>query len=369
MKYVAFLAAVGALSLVGCSSSDSQPATAGSGGAASDAGGAGGSAGTVDGGGGTADASGGAAGASGAAGQAGNGGGPPAGAKEQCAANWTGVCESWERCVPAFFAFNFADQADCVKKQSDICVAALFSDGSNQTLEGLKACGDAIPSPIPCSAAIQNLVEGIGPASCESVAGNRDNGQSCEWAPQCKSRLCLAEKGKICGTCDTFVELDGDCTTKPCVTGLVCSAGVCVTPGKEGDSCNGLTAPCLSSLSCSKGKCVPQKNVGDSCSPTDVLACGYDHFCNTKTQQCGAFANLRTVGQTCGILADGTYDTCVHGAVCRITNANAYTGVCDTAAKETDACDDSIDYTSGTRCETGTVCVSGICVGHGKSSC
>jgi hypothetical protein len=368
MKHVAWVSAVTAMMLLGCSSGDSQPAAAGSGGSAPDAGGSGGGAGTADGGAGTAGSSGGA-GAGGQGGAAGHGGGPPTGAFEQCTANWTPVCKAWEQCIPTFFAFNFADQADCVQSRAQFCVAAQFADGSKATLEELKACGDALPSPLSCDAVIQSLVESIVPAQCEGVPGTRENGQPCGALSQCKSQYCNLPAGAVCGKCDTVAQQGEDCTEKMCKPGLVCVGATCTVPGKEGDSCGALTAPCLSSLGCSAGKCVPQLSVGDSCNPADVLVCGYDHFCNTTTQKCGVFTNNRTVGQTCGVLSDGTYDACVRGAVCRITNANEYTGLCDTAAKQGDECDDSVNYMTGTRCSGGTICVAGICTKFEPGKC
>lgn len=199
----------------------------------------------------------------------------------------------------------------------DACIAHLAKvacDDQRQDLDGPCAAMwvGSSPKGAPCGIDVESFVCGAGTTcvlaldlcgTCRSAAAR---GASC--APP--DLVCEDADACVMGTCVARAKAGEDCAaTKPCLTGVTCTAGKCVPPAyvKVGDTCD-QARRCPYRAYCDAGQCAKQSLLGEDCASTRACASG----------RCvgGKCVALLGPGETCGAGSDCASAVC-SGGKCR----------------------------------------------------
>lgn len=202
-------------------------------------------------------------------------------------------------------------------------------------------------------------------------AGACDDGDACTLGTTCTAGACGGGGPPNCasfdddcntascnpagvdGNCDTLTPTNeaGACSGDPCLSGEVCTGGVCgggsaIDCSTAGDDCN--TASC--DPGGAEGNCDSLATINEGGACDDGMACTLSTVCAVGVCGGGNAPDCSTFGDDCNaascdpIGVDGNCDT--------ITPAN-----------ESGACDD------GQACTMGTTCTVGVCGGGGPPDC
>ncbi len=286
------------------------------------------------------------------------------------------------RCERVASCGGEADEDGCLRTALGACPDELFGVGSSFTRAGAVACADEWRA-FDCDALRRFEVP-----PCAEAAGSLTDGEACFSSAQCEGG-CLKGGGTECGTCvpvvDDVEECRPDATVCPglatcersgcasivsrvpcevrCAGDEVCVEEECVARSVEGGDClRGLAGPDLfrfcseSDLVCVEGKCASRDGLPDEGEPCleqyeggarlflcrDGLVCDGGETCQPPRlgEKClGA-------GDDCGVAM-----VCVDGRCAERLNYRQQ------------GCDDTF-----TRCEPGTECRDGVCLGPEAAS-
>lgn len=295
-----------------------------------------------------------------------------------------GACVEYvaARCERIASCGGEADEDVCLRQALDACPDEVFGVGSSFTKEEAVVCADAWRE-FGC----EELRRFEVPA-CAEVAGSRTEGEGCFSSAQCEGG-CLKEGGSECGVCVPVVEGEevcrpdaslcpgvATCERSGCVSAVpevacagrcaeseVCVEEECVARSVEGADClRGLAGPDIvsfcseSDLVCVEGKCESRGGLPDEGEPcleqydggARLFLCRDGLVCD-GTGKC----QLPRLGENCL----GSGDDCGAAMVC-------VDGRCAERLKyRQEGCDDSF-----TRCEPGTECLDGVCLGPEAAS-
>jgi hypothetical protein len=290
--------------------------------------------------------------------------------------SWSAACSAYAQavcrltaCYPNTLYTQFGSGQSCEDRYGGAaCEARVTSAGSHVTPSNLVACAQALATQ-SCADYLVRF-----PAEC-SWQGDRVDGSSCTYSPQCQSGICVPALGTFCGTCRAKVPVGASCpaTARLCQDGLICvgsvcpgpvtDAGtcnqstqwVCTKPGSDGDACISV-GQCNWGLACVGGRCVRVKGRGEAC--TAAIECDpeQDLTCILNASGKGSTCMARSyagAGESC----DGTVGLgCLDNAICKGKDgAPAAIGVCSGAVGNGSSCG------TGVACQMPSLCIKGKC--------
>lgn len=151
------------------------------------------------------------------------------------------------------------------------------------------------------------------PRSCQPKGSALPTPDVCRENPDCKSGLyCLLTAPETgVGLCAQYGGATALCDAdRPCLAGLLCSGGKCLTPPSSGQPCLG--SACDDTSWCHNGAdggvCDDRRDGGSPC--TDDVQCQVDYLCEVLSSQCVLKA-LTGIGNSCGLR-----QTCPLGTTC-----------------------------------------------------
>lgn len=296
-------------------------------------------------------------------------------ADEACTQLAAALCDKIAACAPSFITLGYGDATTCKARQLIECKANLSAPSTSATPADTAACANVAKS-AACSALLDNTF----PTECLPKAGQLDDGKPCGNDAQCKSGFCGLDNDKeICGLCAAKPAEGAACNRNKCPSGTVCARNdKCAKPVAEGGACDD-SKPCATGFSCFGAKCT--KNVateGGACDDALVKAPTCDSLQGFAciASKCMKVA-LVSEGKPCGIEVSGTtiksFTLCDKAGWCKGIDLTAkppvYTGTCQPAAKEGEACVADATFNKGPGCLEPAECVGGKCVLPDAATC
>lgn len=279
-------------------------------------------------------------------------GGATADALDRCAAS---SCHQTARCSPAYFAYEYGDEAGCEAVTRPACEARLAAPRTGATAASLVACADAEDA-YSCDGSPFRI-----PDACK-VKGSGKDGDACFDSNQCASGTCAylnPTPSTTCGACVTPAGVGETCGTAAiCQDDLSCASTgsgsnvACAKPQGIGQTCDA-THPCGADplAYCVAGSCVKPGAEGASCGGASDAPCDPYALLTCNAQQKCAKSTLVGEGKACG--KPGVY----------CTSAFACVGdVCVARAVEGGSCNDQAKP-----CAIGLRCLSGTCVTYAEA--
>jgi len=250
----------------------------------------------------------------------------------------------------------------CPEYAAQECKVELTIEGNVTSPDAVRSCASAFKAD-GCDV-LRNF-----PTEC-TFLGDKEGGETCLLASQCKSGSCTLNDDTLCAQCDAEAPVshqpEGSACNLPfdCAPLLVCDNGKCAKGQGEGQDCS--KSPCSKegSLHCNKmtNRCetVPIAGKGKPCVPPDgsLIVCDKELFCNES----GVCAPLPQVGEACymymGCFMDenGMQVCGVTAQLCTGTAACNSAGMCKKLLLLGEACDAQEDF-----CISPTACVDGTC--------
>jgi hypothetical protein len=284
-------------------------------------------------------------------------------ADQACSDYAAAFCDLVDKCGPFFLKLGYGDAATCKTRAIIECPQVFKANGTSATPAKLEQCKlDA------ASLACEDLLAYVVPTDCVPSPGSLVDGTACGDDAQCKSTYCSKKDG-VCGVCAALPSAGGPCVNNSgflgsgdCGRGLTCANKICVKPKRKDETgCDSTTAPCVAGLSCYGGKCVTAATVDQPCDGGEKTNPNCDFtkglFCAgviPANKKCKAIGTVGD-GQPCGLLTD-TLVLCAGGGFCKGATATT-PGTCLAPAKDGATCDN----VNGPGCLGPAKCVSGQC--------
>jgi hypothetical protein len=240
----------------------------------------------------------------------------------------------------------------------NLCPEYYFSTGSNRTVQGVRACIDAIKQMTCTDIAVSALPDCL-------TGGMKAAGMGCLYGSQCASTFCDGSS-RMCGKCTDVASAGMSCSGgADCAPGSFCGLqskkcelNSSIVLGAEGAMCNHNASPvqgCQGNLYCSAsgictkmpgedqpceglggvpcangGVCVRTSDGGGACRSPDKcngMSCGAGSYCkyNQTTPTCAPKAGE---GQLCMMSGDTGEIPCVDGTMCTPLGTSPSQGVC-----------------------------------------
>lgn len=275
--------------------------------------------------------------------------------RDACRAYFRAFCEKQGACR----GWTAKELAECYPDPP--CPDAFFSDGSNQTVETVKACTAAV-SRQSCDDYLNHQ-----PLDCAAIPGKRAEGEACIEGTQCQSSRC-DNAPTYCGVCARILEPFAACgeAGTACPSPQYCNtqAGACVEAapiepfvapkrGKPGDECFGplecdVGAYCQSTTP-PQSVCAASPGLGQACAETPLHACGAQSYCDETTRLC---SELPGASEPCA--KDGSQMLCADGLYCALEGPAS--GTCLPIPGVGDACSGNLFRLIQANCAAGLVC-------------
>lgn len=281
-------------------------------------------------------------------------------AEQACSDYAAAVCDELNKCAPLLVSLSFNDVATCKTRVIINCPKIFEANGTSATPAKLEQCKlDA--SNLACNDLFANAV----PPACVPSPGTLVDGNACGDDAQCVSTFCSRKSDAVCGVCAKLPSAGAPCTGSSflgggdCGRGLVCANKVCVKPKlKDETGCDSTTAPCLAGLSCFGGKCVTAAKGGEACDGAEKTGPNCDltqgFYCAGLVSKSCKSAKVVAAGQPCGFIS-GEVVACGGGSTCK--NVTGTAGTCMAPAADGGAC----DPVKGPDCLGPAKCVANQC--------
>jgi len=275
-------------------------------------------------------------------------------------------CAAVAKCLPGAFAGDYQDPATCIARVTVWVLRARFAEGSNTTAADLDACTTSVDYDT-CNG--WNAVnERTLPPTC-LVPGSLAAGEPCAYDRQCSTLYCYQPaKTYPCGTCAARASTGEPCTqASGCFGGAGCSAGVCTPYVDRGGTCGPGVGLCQFDDGCIAGHCAARLPKDAPCDPTADQCQSYPTplVCSGSPPRCEPGV-VHALGESCGILMDGTVQVCAYGLKCSATVSTTI-GVCAPVEKDGDGCFGGWIFETG--CEAPALCFQKRCEILDATSC
>lgn len=208
---------------------------------------------------------------------------------------------------------------DFLAVQSDIGLSSQIAgvNAGNIAYDGAAArqCLNAMQT-----ASCDAFGEGSPDPACDEVwTGLLADGSDCSMDEECVGGWCDTSAG-CPGQCDVVAELDEDCSSRPCASGLACdySTDLCIVepgPIAQGQACTSTERSCEYGTWCDyegTGNCMAALGAGQTCYQDDMcqagLYCGEDGMCAEIT--------VVGAGEACGGYQEAPFCSLADGLGC-----------------------------------------------------
>jgi hypothetical protein len=283
--------------------------------------------------------------------------GPPLTWADACANLVGPQCATYQQCQPERFASQYVSQPSCVQIRTAQCLEARQAPGNTATPDMLAACAAQIGA-LTCDAypAFNDYPLRAEYDACR-FTGTLAEGSPCIDDGQCASGACGHVRNDACGSC-----LSPD-ATKPCFLNAdcpgkqVCRYNLCADLGELDAGCNS-TNICRSSLTCRNGHCETRALEGASCDTT-LQDCAANLYC---TSQGCVRAQLKVMGDRCGIESDGSWFLCGAGLRCIFSATLGHNECVSTQ-------DAGVPCAFGSECAPGLSCLEQTCALATAAAC
>lgn len=265
----------------------------------------------------------------------------------------TAYCAKYRECYRGVFDIFYRDQEDCITTLSPIAMGNAALPGATATATDFQGCATR------AAAQTCDTFNSSDFAFVCALKGSRKAGEKCTSDYQCETGIC-ATSLTTCRTCVAAKERGADCSADGvCGPGLRCnSVGRCVSESALNQSCSD-TQPCLSNLVCLAGVCRRQPEVaGANC--TDAVGCALDRGLACLDNKCVSFV-VNGPGGECNYkpAAGDQPKLCLQFAQC-------VGGFCNPPPQVNEGCG---DISNGLGfCKEPLVCLNSVCTARPSSS-
>jgi hypothetical protein len=290
--------------------------------------------------------------------------------EEACDESARAYCTKLDQCRVEGVAESYGDQATCVARRSESCVASLSSPDTGNTPLSVEDCARAEPAE-----SCQDFLQNNPVAACLTPSGDRNDGDPCMFNSECDSAFCAIASTDSCGVCEPAPAIGDECVDQGCGYDLTCTTNKACAAWVPVDGACDVDHPCsphnwcVTAEGAATGTCMPSVTTqGAACDPHKYTAPGCDFnaglYCNTMTSTCTSLVYV-AAGEACGNI-DGDYHECVGGATCRGTPA-----MCIADADDGAPCDTVLGPScmSPARCVTDGVSSAGTCTLPDPGTC